>query len=326
MPRVLVITNNLQQAAFRLRIQALRDPLAARGIDLDIKVRPRAFFPRRSLLRRADQYDAVILQRKLLDPIDIRLLRDRARKLFYDVDDAVMYHSRPVGPIEQWRTKRRFRAVARAVDTVVAGNDYLADLFRAAGARASVLPTVVDPAHYQIKSHAATDAPTLVWIGSGSTLRYLAGLAPALAEAARRVPGLRLITIADVPLSDPRIPTEHIPWSEQTESTALIRGDIGIAPTPQDPWTLGKCGFKIIQYMAAGLPALASPVGANCEIIVDQQTGFLPSSPAEWAAAIANLAADPAKRQAMGAAGRKRVEEHFSLTRAADFWTELLAK
>src|SRR5208282_731717 len=104
----------------------------------------RSFFQRRFLLRQADQYDAVILQRKLLDPMDIRLLKDRAKKLFYDVDDAVMFHSNPVGPIERWRTKRRFRAVARAVDTVVAGNVYLADLFQAAGAKASVLPTVVD--------------------------------------------------------------------------------------------------------------------------------------------------------------------------------------
>jgi glycosyltransferase involved in cell wall biosynthesis len=281
-------------------------------------------FSRRSLLKRAAEYDAVLLQRKMLDPFDVRLLRKHAKKLFFDVDDAVMYHSRPVGPIQRWRTRRRFLAIARSVDTVVAGNEYLAELFRRQGAVATVLPTVVDPSHYQQKSHADTDCPALVWIGSKSTLPYLQQFAPALSEAARRVPGLRLITIADVPLPDPPIPTEHVPWSVETESAALCRGDIGIAPTPEDRWTLGKCGFKIVQYMAAALPVIASPVGANREIVRPNETGFLPKNPIQWSEAIAALAADPAKRQAMGLAGRRRVEEHFSIEIAADAWALLL--
>ncbi|MGD0770921.1 MAG: glycosyltransferase family 4 protein [Tepidisphaeraceae bacterium] len=321
--RVLVITNNLQQASFRLRIEALRQALAERGVSLDVHVRPRPMFSRRTLLKRADEYDAVLLQRKMLDPIDVRLLRKHAKKLFFDVDDAVMYHSRPVGPIERWRTRRRFLAIARAVDRVVAGNEYLAEHFRRHGALTTVLPTVVDPSHYQLKSHAATDRPTLVWIGSKSTLPYLSQFAPTLSEAARRVPGLRLITIADVPLPDPPLPTEHVPWSVETESAALCCGDIGIAPTPEDRWTLGKCGFKIIQYMAAGLPVIASPVGANREIVRPNQTGFLPKNPTEWTETIAALAADPPKRQALGLAGRRRVEEHFSIEIAAALWASL---
>jgi glycosyltransferase involved in cell wall biosynthesis len=320
----MIITNNLQQASFRLRIQSLVQPLAQRGIHLDIHVRPHPFFARRRLLRQAADFDAVILQRKLLDPSDTHFLRRHAKKLFYDVDDAVMYHSRPVGPVESWRTRRRFRATAQSVDRVVAGNEYLADLFRAEGADSVVLPTVVDPAHYQLKSHTPTDPPALVWIGSKSTMPYLNQFAPVFTEAARRVPGLRLVTIVDVLLDDPPLPTEHVPWSEETEAAALLRGNIGIAPTPEDRWTLGKCGFKIIQYMAAGLPVIASPVGANREIVVPNETGYLPPTPEQWATAIADLATNPAKRQAMGTAARRRVEEHFSLSRATDFWATLL--
>jgi glycosyltransferase involved in cell wall biosynthesis len=320
----MVITNNLNQASFRLRIESLREPLAKRGVILDIHVRPRAILPRRRLLKQAADFDAVILQRKLLDPIDIRLLRKHSKKLFYDADDAVMYHSRPVGLIERWRTRRRFRATAKSVDRVVAGNEYLADLFRAEGSTVAILPTVVDPLHYQVKSHAPAEHPTLVWIGSKSTLPYLKQFAPALSDAIKRVPGLRLITIADEPVSAPPIPIEHIAWSESAESAALIRGDIGIAPTPEDRWTLGKCGFKIVQYMAAGLPVIASPVGANREIVLPGETGYLPENPTEWSDAIAALAGNLIKRQSMGAAGRRRVVEHFSIDRAADFWAELL--
>jgi glycosyltransferase involved in cell wall biosynthesis len=321
--RVLVITNNLQQASFRLRIEALRDALAQRGVELDIQVRPRAMLPRRHLLRRANLYDAVILQRKMLDPLDTRLLAKNARKLFFDVDDAVMFHSRPVGPIERWRTARRFSSIAKSAQ-IVAGNEYLAELFRQRGATVDVLPTVVDPGHYQVKTHAPTDRPTLVWIGSKSTISYVAQFAPVLANAGQRVPGLRLITIADVPLVNCPIPAEHVPWSVAGESAALVRGDVGIAPMPDDPWTRGKCGFKIIQYMASGLPVIASSVGANREIVVDGQTGMLANSPADWTAAIAALACDLARRQEMGSAGRKRVEEKFSVERAAEFWAAAL--
>jgi glycosyltransferase involved in cell wall biosynthesis len=323
--RVLVITNNLQQAAFRLRVQALTQLLQQRGITLDIQVRPREGVARRQLLKSASTYDAVLLQRKMLNPGETRLLRKHAHKLFFDVDDAVMYHSRPVGLLKRWQTWRKFLATARFADHVVAGNEYLAELFRRHGSRATVLPTVVDPAHYQVKSHAETNAPALVWIGSKSTLPYLRQFAPALAAAKKRVPNLRLITIADQPLNHSPLPAEHVEWSEQTEADSLCRGDIGIAPTPKDQWTLGKCGFKIVQYMAAGLPVIASPVGANEQIVVAGETGLLPEEPTDWAEAVAALAADPAKRQKMGAAARTRVENVFSITRAADFWTTMLA-
>jgi glycosyltransferase involved in cell wall biosynthesis len=320
---VLVITNNLRQASFRLRVQALANVLAERGIRLDIHVRPRGIFARRRLLKSAAKYDAVLLQRKLLDPMDAALLRKSARKVFFDVDDAVMFHSRPVGPLRRWLTWRRFAATARRVDRVVAGNEYLAEMFRRQGAATTVLPTVVDPRHYQIKSHGPTDSPALVWIGSKSTLTYLGQFAEPLAEAGRRVAGLRLIVIADQTLVDSPLPVEHIGWSAERESAALCRGDIGIAPTPEDRWTLGKCGFKIVQYMAAGLPVIASPVGANREIVVENRTGFLPTDARGWADAIAKLAGDAALRREMGEAGRRRVEEHFSIQRAADVWAGL---
>ncbi len=325
MKRILVITSNLEQASYRVRIAALIEPLRNRGFDLDVHVRAKSWFPRRLLLRSAGAYHAVILQRKLLDPLDAKLLRQHARKVFYDVDDAVMIHAGNVGWFSRTRTRLRFIATSRNVDHVVAGNAYLADVFRQRGVpAATVVPTVVDPARYPVKAHGPTDAPRLVWVGSSSTLPYLRELVPALDRAARELPGLRLITIADDTVSTATIPVDHVPWSAAGEAAALVRGDIGIAPTPSNAWTLGKCGFKIVQYMAAGLPVIASPVGANAEIVRDGETGYLPAALDDWPALIARLAGDATLRARLGEAGRRRVEADYSVERAANVWATLL--
>jgi glycosyltransferase involved in cell wall biosynthesis len=320
--RVLVITNNLNQASYRLRMEVLIQPLQKRGLMLEPILRPRAWMARRRLLRSAASYHAVILQRKLLDPSDMKVLRKNARRVYFDVDDAVMFGLSP-GPLQRWMSWRRFLAVAAHAHHVVAGSEYLAELFRQYGATASVLPTVVDVDHYTVKPHGPTAAPNLVWIGSRSTLRYLSFVRPALAEAAKQIPGLRLTVIADATLPDPPLPVEHIPWSVQAEAAALCRGDIGIAPMPADPWTQGKCGFKIVQYMAAGLPVIASPVGSQSDLVADG-TGLLPQRLEDWPAAIKAMADDPTARQRMGAAGRARAEERYSLQHAVDFWERLL--
>jgi len=324
MRRILVLANNLKQASFRVRIAAIVPLLARRGFDLDVQLRPRPWLARRRLFQSASGYDAVLLQRKLLDPFEARLLRRSARRIFYDIDDAVMYHNRPVSWLSRWRTSSRFRATARIIDHVVAGNEYLAGIFRELGRPVTVVPTVVDPDQYHVKTHGPTDTPRLVWIGSHSTLPYLRQFMPALEAGASLAPGLRLLTIADETLSSPAMAVEHETWSADTEAAALCRGDIGIAPTPIDRWTLGKCGFKIVQYMAAGLPVIASPVGANAELVRAGETGLVPERPEDWPASIARLATDPALRARMGAAGRELVDREYNLERVADHWARLL--
>lgn len=324
MKRVLAITTNLEQASFRLRIQALSAPLAAAGFALEVRVHPRGLLGRWTLARSASDYHAVILQRKLLDPAEALHLRRHARRIFYDVDDAVMFHARRVGAWSRWRTRRRLRATVRVVDLVVAGNAYLAGLFREEGCEAVILPTTVDPGSYQVKAHRPTASPRLVWIGSHSTLPYLRQFLPALEEAARRVAGLSLVTISDRGLESTSLPVEHVPWSLAGEAEALALGDVGIAPTPETRWTLGKSGFKIVQYMAAGLPVIASPVGANADLVRPGRTGLLPARAGDWPAAIEELATSAELRAGMGRAGRRLVEEEFCLKKAAERWAALL--
>ena len=253
------------------------------------------------------------------------LLRRHARKIFYDIDDALMHHNRAVGLVSRWRTRRNFLATARVVDHVVAGNEHLAEIFRGQGCDVSVIPTMIESRHYTVKVHEATRTPRLVWIGSRSTIQYVERFLPALEQAAREIPELKLLIIANASVTGDALIFEHEEWSEQTESAALCRGDIGIAPTPMDDWTMGKCGFKILQYMASGLPVIASPVGANAELVQEGITGYLPKTPDDWPHAIKSLASDHALRARMGAAAREVAVSRYSLERAADDWTELLS-
>jgi len=323
--RILVITIDPSEASFRLRLEILRDLLADEGYTFDFQTRPAGFWDRRKLVATANQYHAVIVQRKLLDPSHARLLRRKARRVFFDLDDAVMVQRRKISRWSQWLKNRRFCATAMAADHVVAGNEYLAEKFRELGRPVTVLPTVVDPYHYLVKVHGETSSPALVWIGSKSTLPYLLQWMPAIEAAAKAVPALRLITIANDTVRGDVVRVEHQPWSEATEAASLQMGDIGIAPTPVDQWSIGKSGFKIIQYMAAGLPVIASPVGANAQIAVEGVTGLLPESQEQWTAAIVKLATDVELRKKMGAAGRAEVMGKYTLQQAREVWLALLA-
>ncbi|HEX8521462.1 MAG TPA: glycosyltransferase family 4 protein [Tepidisphaeraceae bacterium] len=394
MNSILVITNNLSQASYRLRIEQLLAPLRQRGFELRVELRPKNPFARRKLLASAKDYDTVLLQRKLLDPSDAKLLRTSARRIVYDVDDAVMFDEkrRPGwrGRLAQWRISRRFDATASVLDCAVVGNEYLAGIFYAKTRNVIVLPTVVDPQRYAVKEDgsearrhegteargedggearrhegteargeeetvaeddrlpqsAAVDRPstinpprstlkpqpsiqtsplTLVWIGSRSTLPYLSSHLPALEAASAELAGnLQLLIIADATLKSEKLKILHEPWSQEREAELLLRGDIGIAPTPLNHWTLGKCGFKIIQYMAAGLPVIASPVGANAQIVQHQKTGFHAETPADWTSHILTLARNPQLRQQMGQSSRQRVETNYSITRAVETWAQVL--
>jgi glycosyltransferase involved in cell wall biosynthesis len=323
--KVLVITIDPAEAAFRLRLGILPQLLSADRYDFDFRTRPPRFWDRGKLVATAGDYHAVIVQRKLLDPSHARLLRRRARLVIFELDDAVMVQRRKISRWSQWLKDRRFRATARATDHVVAGNDYLADQFKPFGCQTTVLPTVVDPAHYRTKVHADTALPTLVWIGSRSTLPYLQQAMPAIETAAQKIGRLKLITIADRSVTSDIVQIEHVPWSLSTEAEALARGDIGIAPTPKDQWTAGKSGFKIIQYMATGLPTIATPVGANAAIVTNGVDGILPATDAHWPDAIVRLATDTAARREMGLAARKTVDRLYTHERAAKVWRDVLS-
>lgn len=194
---------------------------------------------------------------------------------------------------------------------VTVGNSYLEQYVRRHGAQTVLyVPTVVDIGRYRVLS--APDAPELRigWIGTPATTKYLERLRRPL-EAAGRRHRLRLVTIGAAPLKDFPVPVEQHPWSAETESQLLGSVHVGVMPLPDEAWERGKCGYKLIQYMAVGRPVIASPVGVNRDIVTPE-IGFLASSDREWADALGRLAQEALLRESLGRAGREKVEREYT--------------
>jgi glycosyltransferase involved in cell wall biosynthesis len=231
-----------------------------------------------------------------------------------DYDDAVFhrydqYGNRMIRAI----LGNKIDAIMRQATTVVAGNEYLADRAVHASARCiEYLPSVVDIDRYQIKERNG-ESFRIGWIGSPVTAPYLGLVRLALDEVIKKT-GARLLLVGvgdQDPL--PGIPKDVLPWSEENEVAHIQSFDVGIMPLPDGPFERGKCGYKLIQYMACGLPVVASPVGVNRQIVQQGVTGFCASSQEEWAEALVRLARETGLRKIMGETGRQVVEREYSL-------------
>jgi glycosyltransferase involved in cell wall biosynthesis len=140
----------------------------------------------------------------------------------------------------------------------------------------------------------------------------------------RSLPGIHLKVICDRFPHFENLPVLECPWTEAGEAGELAAADIGISWLPEDEWSRGKCGLKVLQFMAAGLPVVANPVGVQTEMIEHGETGYLATTPEQWVEAIGRLAGDPALRQRMGAAGRRRVETDYSVAAGGRRWLRVL--
>lgn len=232
-----------------------------------------------------------------------------------DYDDATFHrYDRSANPLLRHLWPGKIDAVMRGAALVLAGNRYLAERARAAGARrVELLPTVVDPARYPVRPPPAGEPFTLGWMGTPVTQRYLAPVAAALSAAVAGGGRVRLVGADRLPEGLSAERGELRPWTEATEASDILGFDVGIMPLDNTEWERGKCGYKLLQYMAAARPVVASPVGVNPEIVDPGVTGFLATTPDEWHTALARLRDDPALRVRMGEAGRRRVETGYSL-------------
>jgi glycosyltransferase involved in cell wall biosynthesis len=323
--RLAAVVASADHVCARYRLRAFEPILREAGHSLELHTLPRRWWGRRRTFSAVRDADVVVLQRKLLSRLEVGFLRRRIPRIWFDLDDAVWMRDSFAGKgFESGKRFRRFQAICRASELVIAGNEYLAENSRKAGAnRAVTIPTCVDIHRYPLAKHERRGAD-LVWIGSSSTLQGIEAATTLLAEIGRNVPGVRLKLICDRFVHLPGLEIVDVPWSEATESAELAAADIGISWIPDDPWSRGKCGLKVLQYMAAGLPVITNPVGVHPEMVRHGETGYLVNSASEWVDAVRTLAHDPDLRRRMGAAGRRVVEERYSVEAGAGKWIELI--
>lgn len=327
--RLLVWVHDPEAPSFRHRIAAHIPALEAAGNACRVEIFPRRRYVLRALerLRRLREFDMLLVAKLKLEAGERRLVRGAIPRLVYDFDDAIYYAKPDRAGEEPDRTRRRVRKFERMcgiADLVLAGNETLAAFARPHARRVEVVPTGIDLAPYGGRAGAAPAGPRLVWIGTAGNLPYLKIVEGALSELAAEFPALKLRIVSDRLPGGFSAPLEFARWSSETEAAQLESSDVGIMPLDDDDWTRGKGGFKLLQYMAARLPVVASPVGVNREIVVEGETGFLARGGEEWKASLRRLLADADLRRRMGSAGRRRAEELYERSIVARRIVELL--
>jgi len=273
----------------------------------------------RLLLRRRD-YDLVFLYREALPigppVIEMTLARRHAVPVVYDFDDAIFLPNASEANrfLASLKYAHKVPAIIRRSAHVIAGNEYLARYARAYNRCVTTIPTSVDTTRFVPRATARGAGPPVVgWIGSPTTAPYLQRLERVFQRVAAqhrytlRVSG----TVQEVRFQV--VVVENEPWSLDREIELFNTCDVGVYPLPDDEWAQGKCGFKAIQFMACGVPVVASAVGVNREIVQDGVNGFLASTEDEWVQKINALLSDPSLRARFAAAGRRTVEERYSV-------------
>jgi glycosyltransferase involved in cell wall biosynthesis len=266
------------------------------------------------------RYDLVVIYREALPvgpPVIESLLAGARMPLVYDFDDAVFLPN--TSEANRWiaalKRPGKTGVIIRRCDQVIAGNEYLASYARRFNPSVHVIPTAIDvdlfvPRAAMRKPDAR---PILGWIGTPTTASYLAPLGPVLRELAVARRFEFHVAGSTNAVSFEGVDVMNVPWSLDREVDLFNRCDIGVYPLPDDEWALGKCGFKAIQFMSCGVPVVASPVGVNREIVQDGVNGFLAATPDEWRQKLAALMDDADLRQRIGSAGRRTIQERYSL-------------
>jgi glycosyltransferase involved in cell wall biosynthesis len=319
--RVFALAPFLEKEGFRVRV--FKPVLGGRAAPA------RALDLMRDVLR-AGHFDAVVVQRKTFPPPFDRWLRRRARRVVFDFDDAIfMPPPRLGGENAPLALKRKhlwnFRATLRACDAAVCGNAFLEAMATPFVAKTTVIPTGLDTNVWR-PFPVRPSGTTLGWVGSADTLPYLEAILPALEKAASRRRGLKLRVVCDAPLrhAGSALRVENVPWSLAREREDFEGIDVGLMPLAEGKWERGKCAFKAAQYMALGIPVVASPVGENARLVRDGENGLLAATHEDWESKTEALLADPAAAGRLAAAGRETVERERSLAVLAPKWAALL--
>lgn len=280
------------------------------------------------ILFKIPSYDLIWLEKELFPfcpAIIERLFNLFGVSYVVDYDDAIFHN---YDQHRYWLVRmflgKKIDVVMRCSALVIAGNEYLAQRARDAGAKKiEIIPTVVDSERYTIVPKSKKQPLVVGWMGSPSTQHYLCELSPVFEQLKKQFT-VCFVAVGAIKHGVDDVPVDVLPWTEATEIQSIQRFDIGIMPLSDSPWERGKCGYKLIQYMACGVPVVASAVGVNKQIIQHGVNGFLVKDFSDWERMLSTLLCDQVLRQKMGVRGREQVESWYSLQVQAPRLVQLL--
>ncbi|MEN6473203.1 MAG: glycosyltransferase [Syntrophaceae bacterium] len=312
--KVLALIQGITVAASRYRILQYLPYLEEQGIQTDVREFPRTLGQYARLYQAAAAYDCIFVQRKRFHFPFLKPLRQRARRIVYDLDDAVMYKNSLAGRPYSRTRRARFEAMVRASDYVVAGNSFLRDQTFAYNDHVTLIPTSIPADCYSLKDYTQAKAVvTIGWIGDHGSIHYLEAMQPVFEEIGRRFPGkVELKIICDVFFDCTHIPVRKVMWDAASEVEELKDIDIGVMPLKDDPWSWGKCGLKILQYFGVGVPAVCTPVGVNRDVVSPGHNGAWAKTPQEWVEALTRFIEDGDLRRTSGLAGRLTLKQGYT--------------
>ncbi|NJB66624.1 glycosyltransferase involved in cell wall biosynthesis [Desulfobaculum xiamenense] len=311
----------------RFRVLPFVADARERGIDADWVRLPKTAIARMALLFRLPRVKTLVVQKALLSPLFVRLLRSRCERLVFDFDDALWTRHPNQGARDasaDAKALRRLERMCSAVDLVIAGNSFLAEKVRHVSRKQLVLPTPLDTDAYAppADAHVRPGQPVVGWMGTSCNHFFLPEIFDSLESVADAV---RVYVVSDREYALPEVFDGIFDfWDSEREVGQLQAMDIGLMPLTDDEYTRGKCGFKLLQYMACGVVPVASDVGFNREIITHGRDGFLAQTPRDFAEYVGLLAREHDLRAEMARHARETVVARFGLSAAAErLWREL---
>jgi len=310
--RVLVITRKPNSASFEQRVHNHIKPLRDLGVEVDVQVYPQSILDQFKIMAMGKRYDVVWWHRHLLPRLLLWWLRRCSRRLVYDFDDPLCFSTREDG--HSFMRQRRFAALLKTCDAAMVGSHYLYDLAHKYCDDVNLIPMAISlPPPPPPPPRSSSNGIELLWLGSESTQKYLESIRPALEKIGEIRSDIRLRLVAHRPMEFGKLPVEFVQWSPETQEKALLEANIGLCPMPDTPWTRGKCPYKVLQYMAYGMPWVGSAVGENLASAGEpgspEQRGYCASNIEGWVQSITVLA-DDAQRDQLGVNGREYIAQH----------------
>jgi len=311
--KVLFLYQKRDLASSRIRVLNLIPELEEAGINCLAVEFPRTILKKIPLFKKLGTFDCILLQKKLLSFAESTLLGSLSKKLVFDFDDAIYYRDDTHQSFESRSRLSRFRKIVAKANLIIAGNEVLSREASRYNRNIVTIPSAVEARGIPVQRH-EEDLKTVSigWIGGKGNLHHLAKLAPVLQRLSRDF-ALKLVILSDDSLDVDGVDVVHIPWRLETQEEVISGFDIGVMPLPNNPWTRGKCGYKALQYMASGVPAVVSDVGTNREIVTSGKEGFVAGSMEGFYDPLRVLIVNRELRKEMGARARAKVISTYSV-------------